>query len=277
MRRHLGRKVVNLKQVLDGRALAEGLQKTVVGPKELAGFDPAHAAYVYTQNQVSVMSEQLTGLKEMALFADIISKAEDLYMPSAPPMSTLTTSYFSCWAFFDCCAGPAHETIGTTILEFGAAFGMHNELLRLIQLMQDSRMGLYIHHGRDGNVTVLEDLLTRAVYRAAVPARYSGRKKERTVVRPCASAAHPRQPRVHRFHDALRRGTPRLPGLDGILPPHVRLDRADGRLRAPHEVRAYTGILERFRNRGIRDSPVRRDLPRRPARCSREPAPLRGF
>jgi len=37
--------------------------------KDLASLDPAHAAYVYTQNQVSVMSEQLTGLKEMAPFA----------------------------------------------------------------------------------------------------------------------------------------------------------------------------------------------------------------
>ena len=183
VRRHRGRKVVNLKRVLDGRALAEGLQKTVVSPEELAGFDPAHAAYIYTQNQVSVMSEQLTGLKEMASFAEIISKAEDLYMPSAPPMSPLTTSYFSCWAFFDCCVGPANETIGTTILEFGAAFGMHTELLRLIQLMQESRMGLYIHHGRDGNVIVLEDLLTRATYRTIVPAGYSGRKNELWYVR----------------------------------------------------------------------------------------------
>jgi hypothetical protein len=29
------------------------------------------------------MSEQLTGLKKMAPFADLISKAENLYMPSA--------------------------------------------------------------------------------------------------------------------------------------------------------------------------------------------------
>src|SRR2546429_5175048 len=63
-------------------------------------------------------------------FADIISRAEDLYVPSAPPMSPLTKSYFTCWAFFDACAGPANETIGTTILETGAAFGMHPELLR---------------------------------------------------------------------------------------------------------------------------------------------------
>jgi hypothetical protein len=183
VRRHLGRRVVNIKRVLDGRAMAEGLQKTVASQKELTGFDLAHAAYIYTQNQVSVMSEQLTGLKEMAPFADIISPAEDLYMPSAPPMSPLTTSYFTCWAFFDACAGPANETIGTTILEFCAAFGMHTELLRLIRLMQDSRMGLYIHHGREGNVTILEDLLTRVVYRAIVPAGYTGRKNELWYVR----------------------------------------------------------------------------------------------
>ncbi len=115
------RKVVNIKHVITGRAMVEELLKTVVSQKELAGFDPAHAAYVYTQNQVSVMSEQLTALKEMAPFVEIISKAEDLYAPSAPPMSPLTTSYFTCWAFFDACAGPADETIGTTILEVGAA------------------------------------------------------------------------------------------------------------------------------------------------------------
>jgi hypothetical protein len=183
VKRHLGRRVVDIKRVLDGLALAEGLQKTIATQKHLASLDPAHAVYAYTQNQVSVLSEQLTGLKEMAPFADIISQAEDLYEPSGPPMSPLTTSYFTCWAFFDACAGPANETIGTTILEVGAAFGMHTELLRLIRLMQDSRMGLYIHRGREGNLTILEDLLTGTLYRAIVPAGYSGRKNELWYVR----------------------------------------------------------------------------------------------
>jgi hypothetical protein len=176
-------KVINIKNVIRGHAMAEELQKTAVSQQELAGFHPAHAAYIYTQNQVSVMSEQLTALKEIAPFADILSKAEDLYMPSAPPMSPLTTSYFTCWAFFDACAGAANETIGTTILEIGAAFGMHPELLRLIRLMQGSRMGFYIHHGREGNVSILEDLVTTAVYRAIVPAGYRGRKNENWYVR----------------------------------------------------------------------------------------------
>ena len=54
------RKVVNIKNVIAGRRIAEDLQRTVVSQKDLAGFHPAHAAYVYTQNQVSVISEQLT-------------------------------------------------------------------------------------------------------------------------------------------------------------------------------------------------------------------------
>src|SRR5579885_1748971 len=176
MKLHWQRKVVNIKNIIAGRAMADELQKTVVSQKEFAGF-------VYTQNQVSVMSEQLTALKEMAPFADIISRAEDLYIPSAPPMSPLTTSYFTCWAFFDACAGPGNETIGATTLEVGSAFGMDPELLRLIRLMQDSRMGFYIHHGREGNVSILEDLVTTAVYRAIVPAGYRGRKNENWYVR----------------------------------------------------------------------------------------------
>ncbi len=183
MKLHWQRKIVNIKNVVAGHAIAEELQKTVVSQKELEGFHPAHAAYVYAQNQVSVMSEQLTALKEMAPFVDIISKAEDLYAPSAPPMSPLTTSYFTCWAFFDACAGPANETIGTTILEVGAAFGTHAELLRVMRLMQDSRMGFYIHRGREGDVSILEELVTAAVYRAIVPAGYKGQKNENWYVR----------------------------------------------------------------------------------------------
>ena len=176
-------KAVNLGDVISGRAAATELQKTVATKEDLAGFHPAHAAYVYTQNQVSVMSEQLTVLKEMKPFDDIVSKAEDLYLPSAPPMSPLTKSYFICWAFFDACVGAANETIGTTILELGAAFGINSELLRLIRFMQESRMGLYIHKGRKDNLAVLEESVSGAVCRAIVPSGYRGQKGELWYVR----------------------------------------------------------------------------------------------
>ncbi len=247
-----------------------------VGRLAIEGFHPDHAAYVYAQNQVSVMSEQLTALKEMAPFADIISRAEDLYVPSAPPMSPLTKSYFTCWAFFDACAGPANETIGTTILGVGAAFGMYPELLRFIQLMQNSRMGFYIHHGREGNVSVLEDLVTTAVYRAIVPTGYAGRKNENWYVRllpPPIAGGHG----TCRLHHAIHRGPSGLRRLVGILPAYFPRHGWLRRLRAPHEIRANQGMLERLRFRSLREPPGRRDLSRRPSRHSREPPALRNI
>lgn len=176
MKRHSRGKIVQLKDVISARAVAEELQRTVVSPQRLADLHSAHAAYLYAQNQVSVMSEMLTSLDAMAPLADIVSKAEYLYMPSGPPMSPLTVSYFSCWALFDACFGPAEETIGTTILEVGASFGMHVELLRVVRLMQQSRMGVYLHEGIEGGLAVLRDLATDAVCRCFVPAGYHGEK-----------------------------------------------------------------------------------------------------
>ncbi len=178
MKREVRGKVVNLKSAIAGRAAAEELQRTVVSKEGLAAFHPAHAAYVYAQNQVSVMSEQLTALDEMAPFAAIVAKAEDLYMPSGPPLSPLTTSYFTCWAFFDACVEPSNETIGTTVLEVGAAFGMHTGLLRLIRLMQESRMGLYVHEGAAGDRIILRELATAAMCHAIVPSGYRGQRGE---------------------------------------------------------------------------------------------------
>jgi hypothetical protein len=179
-RRGLG-KVANLAEVINSSFAAGKLQRGMEG--SLTDLHPAHGAYVYTQNQVSVMSEQLAAFREMAPFTEIISRAEDLYMPSAPPMSPLTTSSFTCWAFFDACAGAANETIGTTVLEFGAAFGVHPELLRLIRVMQDSRLGVYIHKGRKDSLAVLEDLVTGAACSAIVPSGYHGKEGELWYVR----------------------------------------------------------------------------------------------
>jgi hypothetical protein len=183
MRQAARGKLVDLRSVVVGRAAVAELQKQVVTEGELAGFHPAHAAYVYAHNQVSVMSEQLTALKEMTPFVDIVSQAENLYLPSGPPMSPLTTSYFTCWALFDACTGSAHETIGTTVLELGAAFGMSPELWRLIQSLQDSRMGIYIHRGVEGSLVVLEDIVTGGICRAISPAGYRGDRNELWYVR----------------------------------------------------------------------------------------------
>jgi len=93
-------------------------------------------------------------------------------------MSPLTTPYFTSWAFFDACLELNNETIGTTAMEVGAAFRMHPELLRLIELMQASRMSLYNHQGTDDKLVILEDIATGARCRAISPTGYRGEKGE---------------------------------------------------------------------------------------------------
>lgn len=74
MRSYVGAKVVDLSAVMAGKHKAEELQQTVPKREELADYHPAHALYIYAQNQTSVMAEQLTALPEMERFARLIEK-----------------------------------------------------------------------------------------------------------------------------------------------------------------------------------------------------------
>ncbi len=178
MRAELRAKVVSLGAVVGGKQRAEALQQTVATHAALAELHPAHAVYVYAQNQTSVMSEQLTELQEMDRFSRLLGEAEEEYMPEGPPISPLTNSFFTCWAFFDACIGSGDETLGTTTMAVGKTFGMDEELVRVIGLMQDSRMGVYVCEGMAGNAVVLRELVTNHVCRAVCPSGYAGRAGE---------------------------------------------------------------------------------------------------
>jgi len=175
MRSQVRANVVDLASARAGKRMAEALQKTA---EDLADFHPAHALYVYAQNQTSLLAEQLTGLPELGPLTRLIGKAEDEYMPSGPPMSPLTPSFFTCWALFDACVGLGRETIRTTTMAVGSAFGMDGELVRVIGLMQDSRTAVYAHEGADGARIVLRELVTGRMCRAISPSGYQGRAGE---------------------------------------------------------------------------------------------------
>ena len=178
MRSYVRGKVVDLTAVMEGKKSAEDLQKTVAAREELAKLHLAHAIYVYAQNQTSVMAEQLTRLPEIDRFTRLIGKAEEEYMPDGPPMSPLTPSFFTCWALFDACVGLGRETLGTTTIAVGRAFGMHEELVRAIGLMRDSRMAVYFHEGTDGDGIVLRELVTNRICKSICPSGYSGHAGE---------------------------------------------------------------------------------------------------
>lgn len=90
-----------------GELLPGGIKDVETLIKE--GHDPIHAAYIYMQNFTSHFAEGVSQFPEMRAWADVVTKAEDEYMPSGPPMSPLTGSYFWMWAIYDLRIGNARH------------------------------------------------------------------------------------------------------------------------------------------------------------------------
>lgn len=178
IRKPRGSRVVDLQAYRSAQIDVKALQKTIVTDEALAGLHPAHAVYVHIQNQISVLVEQLTAMPELRKFADIIGAALDEYMPSGPPISPLTTSYFSSWAFFDLAIGLRKETLASCVHALGRELGVDAGFLEVLGLMSGSRMGIYVHEGANEDMVLLREMITGTRQRCLVPCGYGGQRGE---------------------------------------------------------------------------------------------------
>ena len=179
-------KVVDLAGWRQGRAMALEAGFGDGGPalgKQLAGHDPCHGLYVLAENIASLMAESISGMREAKGFVRIAGGAEDEYLPSGPPMSPLTVSYFTMWALFDVRFGSSRETMGSCILRVAPEFGCPSWLIGAVERMQRSRMGFYVHCGREGEAVRLREVGTRPILSCTVPAGYAGREGQIWFVR----------------------------------------------------------------------------------------------
>ena len=138
------------------------------------GYDPAHAALIYAQNFASFLSEEMSPMKELRQYARIVGKAEDDYQPGFPPLSPVTTSYFTTWAFFDVLFGQSHETIGTCLLRLAREMPFPGWLVDAISAMQQYRMGFYEHDGLEDRFVRLREIEGDRVKLCHIPSGYKG-------------------------------------------------------------------------------------------------------
>ncbi len=108
-------------------------------------------------------------------------------MPGGPPMSPLTGSYFTTWAFYDLRLGPDDETIGTCLLDVAERLGLGPDETEGIRLMSETRMGVYEHAGLKGGRCLLRELNTDDDFECYCPAGYLGKPSELWFVRLCPS------------------------------------------------------------------------------------------
>ena len=169
------------------------LKKSVPIPKDVhdvqslvkRGHDPLHAVYIAVQNIASVFAECVSVLPELKSYYKTVGDAEEEYMPAGPPMSPLTRSYFTTWAFFDFRFGSDHETIGTCLIDLGDQLGLHPSMVEAVRQFQESRMGIYEHCGTVGGKISLEELVTGYRLSCICPAGYGGKPGELWYVRLC--------------------------------------------------------------------------------------------
>jgi len=159
------------------------------------GMDPVHAAYVFTQNIVSYFSEGVSQLPEMKKYAKIVGKAEDEYLPAGPPMSPLTLSFFSSWAFFDL-RFDGTDTLASCLIESNDVVRMNPDQLDALKKLAGSRMGIYEHVGIEGTHVRLRELVTEAEYTCHNTSGYRGRSGELWYVR----LLPPLLPELARYH-----------------------------------------------------------------------------
>ena len=115
-------------------------------------MDPVHTAYNFVHHITSVFVENVSQLPEMRAFTKEVGKAEDEYLPEGPPMSPLTRSYFTSWAFFDHRIGKTTDTLASCLIDANDIIWMNPDQLHALKEMNESRMGIYEHKGMAGEL-----------------------------------------------------------------------------------------------------------------------------
>lgn len=161
-------------QASQGIAAEAGFDGSGFGDLVGEGCDPAFAFYARGLMLVSLLAEAISTLPEAKGYTKAVAKAEDEYMPDGPPISPITASFFTMWAFFDLPFGGSRETMGTCILRAAEIAGLPAWITEIVGPMQASRMGFYVHMGMDGPLVLLKDIVTQQVLRCHSATGYAG-------------------------------------------------------------------------------------------------------
>ncbi len=171
-----GRKLDELAPPRASRAAMERICRQVDPDNVARAGGPAFEAYTDVTNWVSTLLESLSDLPELRRLVARIAKAEDDYMPSGPPMSPLTPSFFWSWAYWDVSEGAERETLGSIFLAIARARGLDGRFAGVLDRLVNSRLGLHVHEGLEaatGRIR-LRELVTDELRSCANPSGHRG-------------------------------------------------------------------------------------------------------
>ncbi len=162
------RKVINLHEARGGKEKLEALFREI-HPSKITAKNTLHAMYIHTLNTLSIFLEVMHELPAFQKLTNLIADAGEEYMPSGPPISPITKTFFHCWTLFDIHVGQKKETFTSIIMEIADFLNLDAATVQTIDMMRKSRMGFYIHEGRQGDLNLFRELWTDRKYIAYMP------------------------------------------------------------------------------------------------------------
>lgn len=160
------------------------------------GHDPIHAIYVFLQQGTSHFAELVSQYPEMRAWTETVAAAEDEYMPSGPPMSPLTQSFFWTWALYDLPIGDSDDTMASCQMDANDFLQFNEYQLLAMRNLAASRMGIYEHVGFVDQFVKLKELITNEEFVCLCAAGYRGCAGELWYVRLLSSP----EPQLAPFH-----------------------------------------------------------------------------
>ena len=170
--------IVNISELKSAKDKLSDIESNLQNIIKNEEYDPSHKIYIITQNLLSNFSEDFSTLVEFSDFYDKVVEIENEFMPSGPPMSPLTKSYFTFWCFCDLMFGEEKETICSIYYDLAVENEFDKILLKAITNLNSSYMGFYLHMGFDDDFILLKEIFTNRSFRCKCPAGYTGKKDE---------------------------------------------------------------------------------------------------
>jgi len=206
-----------------------------------ADVPPAFAVAAFVHNYLVGQAELILELPAMKQFRKRIERADEEYMPSAPPMSPIMSSYFWSWALYDLGIGAERETIGQCILAVNRTFGMSPDFVAVAEHLVTSRLGMFVRGKQLGaDLFALAEVVTGRDMVAVSASGHVGEPGELWLVRVLP-------PPLPELREHVVFGTPYVVRSPHAAAWHAYLDRAVTKVVTKDDV---TTRYERLMKRG---------------------------
>ena len=159
---------------------AEQFRKDRPGIKALIaqGMDANFAHYSECCNATAFFGMRFSRRVELRTVFAAMKASEDEYMPSFPPMSPLSDTYFQFWGYYDLRIPKTAETIGTCEYDSADLLKYDETHKRTLKNLIESRMGIYEHLGFESGRIRLRDLCDGKEYSCVCSSGYNGKSGE---------------------------------------------------------------------------------------------------